>query len=329
MDMYAQIVRDALVAVADKHFQGQPVRSVLRDGLGLPDAFVQQRLQQGLVHIGSVLATPDTAVLAGQKIWLTGGVEEESGVDEADVQRVATYAPPIDVLHEDDHLLVINKPAGLLVYPGSAADTDTLAHRVAAYYAAQGVRRRVWHVHRLDRDTTGAILYAKHAYSARALDGMLADRRIHRDYLALVTGTPSPRAGIIDLSIGRDRHVAGRYRVSTTGKSAITQYRTLASEQLANGAISLVGCTLTTGRTHQIRVHFAARGHAVIGDTLYGGGEGVGNLRFAQGQALHAHQIQLVHPYDLGDVRVTAPLTGGLADVVSQFGWQALVAAGD
>ncbi|MCL6636999.1 MAG: RluA family pseudouridine synthase [Alicyclobacillus sp.] len=314
-----KVVGDALQVTVDRHWAGRTCAELLA-ALQLPAGFVRRLLAMGAVRSGGRTLTAEEQLASGQRLWLEGGVEEADPWPLPANQALAW--PPVHVLFEDDHQLVVDKPAGLLVYPGSPADADTLAHRVALYYQGLGVRRRVRHVHRLDRDTTGVLLYAKHAYSARALDQELRSGAIQRVYWAMTTGRLDPPAGTIAAPIGRDRHVSGRYRVFPGGKPAVTHYRTLACRQMGAGYVSLVECRLATGRTHQIRVHLAAHGCPLLGDRLYGGGPGTGAGAWPQGHALHAVSITWTHLYTGERVTVQAPCPPAWAEVWAAWGWQ-------
>jgi len=323
--MNVAVTGDALVVTPDKRQRGELVEHMLTMGLKLPRRYTEQLFYEQRVRMGGDLASPDGIVQAGQKIRLEGGILDEYGLQFGlngavsasaensllqpnEMGTEGSWRPPLDILYEDEHLLVVNKPANLLIYPGSDSDWDSLGHRVAQYYIQQGLQRRVYHVHRLDKDTSGAVLYAKHAYSARALDVLLAEHKIGRRYVALIGGRLRPAMGTVVAPIGRDRHVSGRYRISPTGKPAITHYESLASCRVANDTVTLVECELETGRTHQIRVHMSSQGCPVIGDRLYGGGDGIGPIRFECGQALHARTLTFAHPYQGREVEVSAPL---------------------
>lgn len=335
--MNVTVTGDALVVTPDKGQRGEFVEHLLAVGLNLPQRYTEQLFYEQRVRIGGGIALPDGMVQAGQKIRLEGGILDEYGVefalhgasrdlaanlvlDASDLAKDVAAPVPLDILYEDEHLLVVNKPSNLLIHPGSESDWDSLDHRVARHYRQQGIQRRVYHVHRLDKDTSGAVLYAKHAYSARALDGQLVEHKIHRRYMALIAGRLRPSAGTITAALGRDRHVSGRYRLSPTGKPAITHYKSLASCRLGNDTVSLVECELETGRTHQIRVHMSSQGCPVIGDRLYGGGDGIGPIRFKSGQALHARFLTFTHPYDQREVEVRAPLPEDFRVALHQLG---------
>ena len=156
-------------------------------------------------------------------------------------------------------------------------------------YIAKGERRKIKHVHRLDRDTTGAILFAKHALAGSILDKTLEERSIKRTYFALVHGQLKRKKGTIQEPIGRDRHHPTKRRVSASGQPAITHYELLEYNSKQN--LSLIQCQLDTGRTHQIRVHLSSIGHPIVGDKLYGG------KPLFERQALHAGKLVIPHPF--------------------------------
>lgn len=206
----------------------------------------------------------------------------------------------LDVLFEDDHLIIVNKPAGIDTHPNDVGQSNTLLNGVAYHLQVNSQLSWVRHIHRLDRDTTGAILFAKHPLVGAILDRMLEQRQIKRTYIALVQGLIKNKKGTINAPIGRDRHHATRRRVSPTGQDAITHFQLI--EAFRAKAISLVKCWLDTGRTHQIRVHFSHLGHPLLGDSLYGG-----NSAFKR-QALHAAKLEFIHPLVNESISCTAPL---------------------
>lgn len=192
----------------------------------------------------------------------------------------------IDVLFEDAHLIVVNKSAGIDTHPNHPNETDTLANLVAFHYQARGESCRVQHIHRLDHDTSGAIIFAKHPLSKAILDRLLTERQIKRTYHALIHGRLMQKKGTISEPIGRDRHHNTRRRVSPSGQDAVTHYKVLEYKN----PYTLVEVQLDTGRTHQIRVHMGHIGHPLVGDILYGG------KPIFKRQALHAARISFPHP---------------------------------
>lgn len=232
-------------------------------------------------------ARPAARVRAGQRVAVVVPPREEAGV--------TPQAIPLDVVHEDADLLVINKPAGLTVHPGAGQPSGTLVNAIAArapelLRLGGGLRPGI--VHRLDKDTSGLLVVARTEEALRSLQQQVADRTMRRTYLALVVGRVAHDEGRIEAPIGRDPHHRTRMAVVRSGRQAATRYRVL--ERMA--AHTLVEASLVTGRTHQIRVHFAHIGHPVAGDPVYGGRaaseRGLGLAR----QALHAYRLAFRHP---------------------------------
>ncbi len=185
--------------------------------------------------------------------------------------RPAAQAIPFAILHEDESLLVLDKPAGLVVHPAPGNEDGTLVNALLAHCGDDlpgiGGERRPGIVHRLDKDTSGVMVVAKTEQALAALSEAFAARTIERSYLLLCWGLPSPSQGSLEGPIGRDPRDRKRMAVvARGGKAALTHYRTLHTD---GGAVSLVECRLATGRTHQIRVHFSQAGHPLVGDPVY------------------------------------------------------------
>ena len=196
---------------------------------------------------------------------------------------------PLKIVHEDAALIVIDKPAGLVVHPGAGQPDRTLMNALLAHAPALAGVPRAGIVHRLDKDTSGLLVVAKTVIAQASLVKQLADRSMRRIYLAVVQGDP-PASGIIDAALGRDARSRVKMAVTERGKPARTAYKVL--ERFGNAA--LVECRLETGRTHQIRVHFQHIRHPLVGDAVYRRGTRQG-IEFPR-QALHATELSLVHP---------------------------------
>lgn len=205
----------------------------------------------------------------------------------------------IDILFEDDFCLVVNKPAGMSVHPSEAGQGGSLASAVAYYYESTGQACAVRHIHRLDQDTTGAVLYAKNEWAHVLLDEAMRDKRIDRRYVAIAEGVFKKNQGTIEAPIGKDRHHSGKRRVAPGGDPAVTHYRVIRQLKYA----ALVELELETGRTHQIRVHLSHLGHPLAGDSLYGG-----STRYFHRQALHGEKLTFEHPVTQKLIEVHAPL---------------------
>jgi len=216
-------------------------------------------------------------------------------VEETSTQSDPTAGPvEVDVRYSDDDVAVVVKPAGVVVHPGAGHHDDTLVHgllRVFPEIAGVGDRDRPGIVHRLDRDTSGLLVVARSATAYDDLVAQMAAREVQRRYLALVWGSPDSERGLIDAPIGRSPGRRTRMAVRSSGREARTGYEVL--ERFTRPEVSLLECSLETGRTHQIRVHCAAIGHPVVGDAEYGGARsGVRPDRLF----LHARLLGFRHP---------------------------------
>jgi 23S rRNA pseudouridine1911/1915/1917 synthase len=268
---------------------------------GLPDVATRARAER---------------LIADQRVLVDGRLRPKShrleGGEEIEVELVEQGPPtPADVgltvVFEDEHLLVVDKPAGLVTHPTSGRDVDTLVHGVIGLGAAGGDdEQRPGIVHRLDRDTSGLLLVARSAAAYEALQGLVRARDVERRYLALVVGVPASRSGRIEAPIGRDRRDRSRHSLDTeTPRDAVTWFETV--ERL--GSRALLEVRLETGRTHQIRVHLEAIGLPVAGDPVYGV---AGDLGLAR-QFLHAYRLVLTHPFTGEPLELESPLPAALA----------------
>lgn len=212
--------------------------------------------------------------------------------DEGEHETLLLDETPIDIVYEDDHLLVVNKPAGISSIPAQYHPNQTMANRVKAYYKRQGYANQVVHVvTRLDRDTSGLMLFAKHGFAHAKLDVQLREKTLIKKYQALLSGEVEilEEHGRIELPIGRDMTSIIKRMVSTEGRMADTEYWL----EKRTDELALVDIQLHTGRTHQIRVHFSAIGCPLVGDDMYGGIMDLPLLR----QALHCYQLHFRHPF--------------------------------
>jgi 23S rRNA pseudouridine1911/1915/1917 synthase len=243
---------------------------------------LQAWLKSGHITVDGRRHSPDRAVTGGESVALRPPRVPDAAVPQA--QRM-----PLKVVFEDDALMVIDKPAGLVVHPGAGQPDRTLLNALLAHAPALAAVPRAGIVHRLDKDTSGLLVVAKTVSAQADLVKQLAERSMRRVYLAVVQGDP-PASGTIDAPVGRDARARTRMAVTHRGKPARTGYRVLERY----GRAALVECRLETGRTHQIRVHFQHIRHPLVGDTAYRRGTRHG-ISFPR-QALHATELALVHP---------------------------------
>lgn len=270
----------------------------------LPDlsrSRIQQLIEQGKVQVNDKVCT-------SKKINLKVGDRITLEIPEAQPLELIPQDIPLDILYEDDQLLILNKQAGLVVHPAPGHPNGTLVNAVLAHcpnLPGIGGVQRPGIVHRLDKDTTGAIAIAKTDIAYQHLQAQLQAKTARREYLGVVYGAPKTESGMISLPIGRhpqDRKKMAIVPIEEGGRSAITHWRV--KERLGN--YTLIHFQLETGRTHQIRVHSANMGHPIVGDPVYGSGRSVGvNL---PGQALHAWKLKVQHPISGDWVEVTAQL---------------------
>ena len=243
---------------------------------------LQAWLKSGHITIDGRRLAANHEVAGGERIALRPPSVPDAAAPQA--QRM-----PLDVVFEDDELIVIDKPAGLVVHPGAGQPDRTLLNALLAHSPALAAVPRAGIVHRLDKDTSGLLVVAKTVSAQADLVKQLAARSMRRIYLAVVQGDP-PASGVIDAPVGRDVRARTRMAVTHRGKPARTAYRVLERY----GRAALVECRLETGRTHQIRVHFQHIRHPLVGDETYRRGTRHG-ISFPR-QALHAAELTLVHP---------------------------------
>jgi len=290
-----------LDATVEEAEAGERLDRVLARRFGdLSRTRLKQLVVEGRVSVdGATITNPSLRVKPGQRCE----VALPPPVDAAPQAQ----SIPLDIRYEDEALLVLDKPAGLVVHPAPGNPDNTLVNALLAHcgesLAGIGGVRRPGIVHRLDKDTSGLMVVAKTERAHAALSADFASRRIERAYLAVVWGVPQPREGEIEGAIGRNpRNRKTMAVVSRGGKPAVTRYRVL---RIFKDAAALAECRLATGRTHQIRVHLAAKGNPLIGDPVYGRSRGRKRalpepVRIALDafprQALHAATLGFEHP---------------------------------
>ncbi len=262
---------------------------------GLTRSQAQRWIRAGCVTLNGLPATAHARLRAGDRIHVDPPEPEPS--------PLAPEAIPLDIRYEDEHLMVVSKPAGLVVHPAAGHRSGTLVnallHLRPGWSTLSGAERPGI-VHRLDRDTSGLLVVARSDAAHRALARQLAERTMTREYFALCAGVPRYPEGKIEAAIGRDPHHRQRMAVSARGRPAATRFAV--RERFARAAALRV--TLETGRTHQIRVHLAFIGHPVLGDPVYGRAA----PQLIGRPALHAEQLRFVHPVTGARMTFRAPL---------------------
>jgi 23S rRNA pseudouridine1911/1915/1917 synthase len=270
-------------------------------------ARLQTLIRGGFVWLNGKAPRPRDLVRAGDTVELTEPAIEKI---QAQPEQMA-----LEILFEDDDLLVLNKPAGLVMHPGAGHEQHTLVNALLGHcknLSGIGGRERPGIVHRLDKETSGVLVVAKNDSTHRNLSKQFAARTMQKIYLALVAGTPRKSRGVIDKAIAR--HPVRRQRMSIArrqGRAAKTEYRVLR----AGAGMSLLECTLHSGRTHQIRVHLHHLNHPVLGDKLYGGKHQGSFPR----QMLHAWKLGFSHPRTGEVTTFEAPVPPDFAEAMRQI----------
>lgn len=273
-----------------QNYSGRKIQKLTRlKGILLnkKQVFLQKKIKAG--DILRILSLEDTSY----------GVEPES--------------EPVEVLYEDPYLIVLNKPSGLLIHPAGQTSRGTLSNYLAYYYQQQEIICKVRPLHRLDRETSGCVLFAKDSHTQAILERYLNERRLKRTYQAIVQGIVDPPTGTINAPIGPHPAKPNRRAINPQGDQAITHYKTVQSFSEA----SLLELTLDTGRTHQIRVHLTHIGHPIIGDRMYGKASAL-----ITGQALHASSLHFPHPVEQREITVNAQFPVDFLRVLENYSSQ-------
>ena len=263
----------------------------------------QRALDAGLVTRDDIALSRKVDVHAGEEIEFDLPAVKPTELIPADI--------PLDILFEDEHLLVVNKPAGMVVHPGAGTGDDTLVHALLSHCANSlsgiGGVERPGIVHRLDPETSGAIVVAKHDTAHRGLSEQFAERDLQKEYLAIANGVPQLLSGSVDQPISR--HANHRHRMTVgekNGKPARTDWQI--QEAFTNPPTTLFRCRIHSGRTHQIRVHLKSIGHPILGDRTYGWKP----LEQPEIQPprvmLHAFHLNFTHPITRQEIKIEAPM---------------------
>lgn len=274
---------------------------------------IQQWIEAGFVTVDGQASRIKMTMLGDESIVIYPQAAPDEGAYKA--EDIA-----LDIVYEDDAIMVINKPAGLVVHPAAGNWSGTLLNGLLFHRPALVSVPRAGIVHRLDKDTSGLMVVAKTLIAQTELVRQLQARSVKREYAALVWGTPN-QSGTVDAAMARHNRDRLKMAVSQSvvAKPAITHYQRMATGMLERFPVTLVACQLETGRTHQIRVHMQSLGFPLVGDTLYGKQH---LARFFHRQALQARRLGLIHPQTGQAVEWEIPLAADFADIIKQAGMQ-------
>mgnify|MGYP002556643605 FL=1 len=266
------------------------VKEVLKAEFSMSDRLLLKLKKLDKIYLNGNVTSVNHPVLENDLIECYLDYEEDNS-------NIIPTEMPLNIIYEDEAYIVVNKPAGIPVHPSMDHYTDSLSNGIAFYFNQIGLKKKIRPVNRLDKDTSGIVIFAKNEYIQECLVRQMKSKEFIKKYIAVVTGSLDNLEGTINAPIARKEGSIIERCVSETGDIAITHYKVLKRKP----NFDIVECILETGRTHQIRVHFAYLGHSLLGDTLYGTSSNLINR-----QALHAYEVEFTHPLSKKKVKYIA-----------------------
>ncbi|AUS96181.1 RNA pseudouridine synthase [Clostridium thermosuccinogenes] len=285
--------------IVDSQSSGKTVKYILKNKLELSERLIKRLKYSGNIFCNSTPVFVNATVNPGDIV--------EASVDFTEEENdIAPEKMDLDIVFEDDGMIVINKRPNTVVHPTSYHQSGTIANGIVYYMKQKGMSKKVRPVSRLDRDTSGLIIFAKNEFIQESLVRQMASGSFIKKYIGIVHGSVKEETGTINLPIARMPGSIMQRHVSPDGAPSVTHYKVI--ERLSNA--TCLEFRLETGRTHQIRVHCQAIGHPLIGDSLYPGtgSNAYENQPLIERQALHSHTVRFVHPVDKTEMHLTAPL---------------------
>ena len=266
------------------------VKEVLKAEFSMSDRLLLKLKKLDKIYLNGNVTSVNHPVLENDLIECYLDYEEDNS-------NIVPTEMPLNIIYEDEAYIVVNKPAGIPVHPSMDHYTDSLSNEIAFYFNQIGLKKKIRPVNRLDKDTSGIVIFAKNEYIQECLVRQMKSKEFIKRYIAVVNGNLDNLEGTINAPIARKEGSIIERCVSETGDIAITHYKVLKRKT----DFDIVECILETGRTHQIRVHFAYLGHSLLGDTLYGTSSNLINR-----QALHAYEVEFIHPLSKKKVKYIA-----------------------
>ena len=281
------------------------VRQVLKSEFNMSNRLITKLKFNKLILLNSAETYLDKLLSIGDVVSCSLDYEEES-------ENIVPTKMDLNILYEDDCFLILNKPYNMPVHPSILHYDNSLSNGVKYYFDLIGLKKKIRPVNRLDRDTTGIVVFAKNEYVQECLIKQMQNKTFYKEYLAILNGVPNPSSGIIDAPIARKENSIIERCINPVGDIAVSYYKVI--DVNYKNDISLVSFILKTGRTHQIRLHSKFIGHPILGDTLYGMPS-----TLIKRQALHSYKIKFIHPILKKRIEIKAPIPD---DMKSAFGTQ-------
>ncbi len=283
----------------DEHYDN--VLHVLKEQFLLSDRLITKLKKANKIYLNSLPTYTKKSVTVGDTVSVLIDFEEDNS-------NIVASNIPLNIIYEDDYLLVLNKPANIAIHPSILHFDNSLSNGVKFYFDKLGLKKKIRIVNRLDRNTSGIVIFAKNEYIQECLIKQMKTNEFKKEYLAIAKGFLESKSGTLNFPIARKEGSIIERTVSSDGDSAITHYDVV--KEFNN--LSLVHIVLETGRTHQIRVHFSHIGHPILGDTLYGSPSELINR-----QALHSYKLTFIHPVTKKELILESSLPNDIKSIIN------------
>lgn len=293
------------IVKSDNNFDN--LKELLKVQFEISDRLLLKLKRNNKIQVNGMSVSPNNTIKVNDQIEVNLDFIE-------DYSNFPSVKMDLDILYEDECLLIVNKPAGIPVHPSLNHFVDSLANGVKYYFDSIELKRKIRPVNRIDKDTSGIVIFAKNEYVQEFLVRQMKSGKFTKEYIAICDGIFESKKGIIDKPIARKTPSIIERCISDDGDSAITDYEVLQEFNNENNPYSVIKCNLKTGRTHQIRVHMQYIGHSILGDTLYGYA-----CNLISRQALHSFSVSFIHPISRSRFKITAPLPSNMKSLCSNL----------
>ena len=291
--------------IVDVNFNNKTIKDILISRFKVSHKLLIKLKKEECVFLNDIKTHIYKTINIGDKITVNlDYVEDNSNIISKEI--------PLEIIYEDDWYLVINKPAGIPVHPSILHYEDSLSSGIKFYFDKIGLKKKIRPVNRIDKDTSGLVIFAKNEYIQEKLIKQMQSKEFNKEYIAIVEGIFNKKQGTISAPITRKEGSIIERCINEKGASSITHYEVIKEATLNNISYSVLRCLLETGRTHQIRVHMSYIGHPLLGDNLYGG-----DMTLINRQALHSSKISFVHPIYNKPVSYESPIPNDLKILLS------------